>query len=148
MSGTEPLIEEKPDEKAGTICVNVKTTKGKKSSVNVSPTASVTALKEAIAQTFEDCPVDHQRLIFMGRVMKDDQTLDSYKLKDGQMVIVIAKAPSNKPKPKPPAEKAPESSNNFISFFREQMSSKFQIRNLNLNLMQIRILTRRQICFK
>ena len=58
--------------------INIKTTKGAKDQVTVSGTATVKQLKEAIAEKLPGSPVECQRLIYKGRVMKDDKECTFY----------------------------------------------------------------------
>jgi len=81
---------------AGEIKVNIKTTKGAKDSVMVAATATVLQLKQAIAGKLENSPVESQRLIYKGRVMKDDKTCADYSLENDHTVIVVTKNPKKK----------------------------------------------------
>lgn len=59
-------------------------------------TATVLDLKTKLATTaFEDIPVDRQRLIYSGRVMKNEEKLSFYKIKEGNTVHMVKSAPSN-----------------------------------------------------
>ncbi|KAG6975640.1 hypothetical protein JG688_00002180 [Phytophthora aleatoria] len=57
--------------------LHVKTTAGKKFSVDVALESSVLQCKEALV-TPSEVPAALQRLIYKGKVLKDDQTLESY----------------------------------------------------------------------
>ncbi|KUF93870.1 DNA polymerase kappa [Phytophthora nicotianae] len=57
--------------------LHVKTTAGKKFSVDVALDSSVLQCKEALV-TPTEVPAALQRLIYKGKVLKDDQTLESY----------------------------------------------------------------------
>jgi hypothetical protein len=59
------------------VMLHVKTTAGKKFSVDVALESSVLQCKEALVAHTE-VPAALQRLIFKGKVLKDDQTLESY----------------------------------------------------------------------
>ncbi len=55
-------------------------------SVTIEPTATILELKAKISAHFESTsptPPDQQRLIFTGKVLKDQDTLENYKLNDG-----------------------------------------------------------------
>jgi len=94
---TEPLVNSEK------MTVNIKTTKGKKVSVNVAKTCTVKELKDAIEVELPESPSSCQRLIYKGRVMKDKDTCSSYGLEDGQMVIVVAKRTSSAKKASVPS---------------------------------------------
>jgi ubiquilin len=57
--------------------LHVKTTAGKKFSFEIALDASVAQCKEALV-AHTDVPAALQRLIYKGKVLKDDQTLQSY----------------------------------------------------------------------
>lgn len=57
--------------------VNVRCSNGSKFTVRTSLEATVEAFKALLAQN-SDVPPDQQRLIYKGRILKDDQTLQSY----------------------------------------------------------------------
>lgn len=56
--------------------------------VSIEPTATVTAFKEEISKVSQ-IPAENQRLIYSGKILKDDQTLDFYKLQDGHAVHLV-----------------------------------------------------------
>merc|ERR1719203_2035219 len=78
---------------ADTMLINYKTTKGQKEAVTVAVDCTVADLKAAIAEKSTDLEASTQRVIYKGRVLKDDQTCESYGLSEGQMVIVVSKKP-------------------------------------------------------
>ncbi|RQM16437.1 hypothetical protein DD237_003350 [Peronospora effusa] len=59
------------------VTLHVKTTAGKKFSVDLALDSSVLQCKKALVASTE-VPIALQRLIYKGKVLKDDQTLDSY----------------------------------------------------------------------
>ena len=59
------------------VAVNVRCSNGTKFSVTTSLDSTVESFKELIAQN-SDVPANQQRLIYKGRILKDDQTLLSY----------------------------------------------------------------------
>lgn len=59
------------------VTLNIRCTNGSKFSVRTSLGSTVEAFKAVLAQNC-DVPADQQRLIYKGRILKGDQTLDSY----------------------------------------------------------------------
>lgn len=76
MGGGADDVSTKSDGGDG-VNINVKTPNGSKYAAQISLDATVRALKEALSPKC-DVPVDQQRLIYKGRILKDDQTLRSY----------------------------------------------------------------------
>ncbi len=68
------------------ISVKVKCSNETAFSVTVDSSSSVSVLKNLIEKHFGDAtptPAGSQRLIFAGKVLKDDESLESYKLMEG-----------------------------------------------------------------
>lgn len=59
------------------VAVNVRCSSGSKFTVRTSLDSTIEAFKALLAQNC-DVPADQQRLIYKGRILKDDQTLLSY----------------------------------------------------------------------
>lgn len=59
------------------VAVNVRCSNGSKFSVRTSLESTVESFKALVAQNC-DVPANQQRLIYKGRILKDDQTLLSY----------------------------------------------------------------------
>lgn len=59
------------------VSINVRCSNGSKFSVRVSVGSTVSEFKQLVAENC-DVPAVQQRLIYKGRILKDDQTLDSY----------------------------------------------------------------------
>jgi len=78
-----------------TFSLHIKQSDGKKHTVNVSASDTVLQLKEAVAAA-GDVPVDRQRLIFAGKVLKDEDTLENYNLKNDLTVHLVRSNPSAK----------------------------------------------------
>merc|ERR1719336_3369620 len=94
------------------ITINFKTTKGSKESVQISKSATVEELKQKIEEKSSDLSADRQRVIFKGRVLKNDKTVEGSGLEEGQMVIVVIKKKGGKAKSAAPtANASPEPSN-------------------------------------
>ncbi|CAN8327738.1 unnamed protein product [Cochlearia groenlandica] len=86
------------------VAVNVRCSNGSKFSVSTSLDSTVESFKALVAQNC-DVPANQQRLIYKGRILKDDQTLLSYGLQaDHALHMVRGSAPSSAPPP--PAQDA------------------------------------------
>jgi ubiquilin len=78
------------------ITFSVKAANDKKLVVTIPASATVADLKTKLASPdFADVPADRQRLIYSGRVLKDPDTLESVKIKDGHTVHLVKGAASN-----------------------------------------------------
>ena len=92
QEATAPSAE---DTQADTIMINIKSTNAK---YTLSVPLSLTAieLKNKISTPeYADVPATSQRLIYSGRVLKDGDTLESHKVKDGNTIHLVKSAPSN-----------------------------------------------------
>lgn len=67
----------KTESVVGVVTINIRSANGSKFPVRVELEATVGTLKTLIAQNC-DIPANQQRLIYNGRILKDDQTLASY----------------------------------------------------------------------
>ncbi|KAJ3117933.1 hypothetical protein HDU96_004837 [Phlyctochytrium bullatum] len=80
------------------ITVNIKCSNEAKFSVTIVDNATVTALKEAIAaeleKTSSPTPPSGQRLIFAGRVLKDEEVLTTYKVIEGSTLHLVRSKPA------------------------------------------------------
>lgn len=75
---------------------SVKAGSDKKLVVTIAANATVADLKAKLATPdLADVPADRQRLIYSGRVLKDPDTLESVKIKDGHTVHLVKGAASN-----------------------------------------------------
>ncbi|KAK8017100.1 Deubiquitination-protection dph1 [Apiospora rasikravindrae] len=85
------------------VTFKVKTSGDRNHTITMPETASVNDLKTKLAGSdFEDIPIERQRLIYSGRVMKNEEPLSTYKIKSGNTVHLVKSAASN-PAPAPPA---------------------------------------------
>lgn len=75
-----------------TIKINVKTLESQIYTFLVNKDMSVPMLKEKVANAI-GIPVEQQRLIFRGRVLKDDHLLSEYHLEDGHTLHLVARQP-------------------------------------------------------
>lgn len=64
--------------------INIRCTNGSKFTVRVRLDLTVGAFKALLAQNC-DVPADQQRLIYKGRILKDNDTLESY----GKVFLII-----------------------------------------------------------
>ncbi|CDZ98692.1 general substrate transporter [Phaffia rhodozyma] len=74
------------------ITLNIKGPSELKLSISISPEATVADLKSEIAQKSE-VEANRQRLIYSGKVLKDEETLATYKLATGHTVHMVKGAP-------------------------------------------------------
>lgn len=73
--------------------INVRCTNGSKFAVELDLTWTVGALKALLAEKC-DIPADQQRLIYKGRVLKDDSSLQSYGLQSDHTIHLVRGVPS------------------------------------------------------
>lgn len=73
---SEPKVSGSGGEEGGEQ-INIRCSNGSKFSVRASLESTVGDFKAILAQNC-DIPADQQRLIYKGRILKDDQTLTSY----------------------------------------------------------------------
>ncbi|KAJ6157903.1 hypothetical protein N7470_005495 [Penicillium chermesinum] len=90
MADDAGVIEDTP------ITFTVKSSTDAKFTFTLPATTSVSDLKEKLSTSeYADTPVDRQRLIYSGRVLKDTETLQTYKIKDGHTIHLVKSAASN-----------------------------------------------------
>lgn len=78
------------------ISFKVKASGDRNHSVSMAESATVLDLKNKLAtEEFENISVERQRLIYSGRVMKNEETLASYKIKPGNTIHLVKSAASN-----------------------------------------------------
>ena len=68
--------------------INIKCTNGEKYNVNSELSSSILDVKEKIF-TLSNIPTLQQRLIFKGNVLKDERTLESYNIEEGNTIILV-----------------------------------------------------------
>lgn len=81
-------IESNNAEGVEAVTVNVRCSNGTKFSVQVTLESSVESFKSVLAQNC-DIPAEQQRLIYKGRILKDNQTLKSYGLEAEHTVHLV-----------------------------------------------------------
>lgn len=72
------------------ISINVKGPSDLKLSVAVPEGSTVAELKGLITQANPDFPVDRQRLIYSGRVLKDEELCSKYGLSNGHTIHLVS----------------------------------------------------------
>lgn len=78
------------------VSFKVKTSSDGNHSVTMAETATVLDLKNKLAgDEYENVPADRQRLIYSGRVMKNEEPLSTYKIKAGNTIHMVKSAQSN-----------------------------------------------------
>lgn len=78
------------------ITFNVKSSNDVKFVLTMSLSLTVLDLKTKLAGSdYADIPPERQRLIYSGRVLKDPDTLSSYKIKEGNTIHLVKGAASN-----------------------------------------------------
>ncbi|KAG0311397.1 hypothetical protein BGZ99_010206, partial [Dissophora globulifera] len=70
------------------ISINVKASNDQKYVVSIQASMTVLEFKQKIAESC-DTPADRMRLIYSGRVLKDADTLETYKIADGNTVHMV-----------------------------------------------------------
>ncbi|KAG8662874.1 ubiquitin domain-containing protein DSK2a isoform X2 [Manihot esculenta] len=90
MGGGNGAADEVSESNGGgdEVTVNIRCSNGSKFSVGISLSSTVEAFKAVLAGKC-DVPADQQRLIYKGRILKDDQTLHSYGLEADHTVHLV-----------------------------------------------------------
>ncbi|KAG4993698.1 hypothetical protein GLYMA_11G084700v4 [Glycine max] len=97
MGGDDAAAESATTERnaANEVNINIRCSNGSKFSVQIGLDSTVRSFKEAVAHNC-DISSDQQRLIYKGRILKDDQPLQSYGLEaDHTVHLVRGFSPSN-----------------------------------------------------
>lgn len=72
--------------------ITIKTLKQERLSVDAEPSETVLALKEKI-QTQYSHEVSWQKLIFAGRILEDDKTIESYNISESDFLVLMVRKP-------------------------------------------------------
>ncbi|MCJ1476351.1 hypothetical protein MMC13_005017 [Lambiella insularis] len=89
------MADETPGNEAP-ITFHIKSSSDAKYTLTLPLTTTVTELKQKLsAPEYADFPSDRQRLIYSGRVLKDPDSLGSYKIKEGHTIHLVKAAASN-----------------------------------------------------
>ena len=84
------------NESSTQITFNVKSSNDARHTISTADNITVGDLKQKLSTPeYANFPADRQRLIYSGRVMKDGDTLASYKIKDGNTIHLVRGAASN-----------------------------------------------------
>lgn len=91
------------------VTFKVKTSSDSTHTVTMAEAATVLELKTKLSGAdLENIPVERQRLIYSGRVMKNDDTLGSYKIKPNNTIHMVKSAASNPTQPASTSSPAPQ----------------------------------------
>lgn len=82
--------------------LNIQGSSEKKFTVECENSDSVTDLKILIAKEME-CSKENLRLIYAGRILKDEETLESYKIQEGHTIHVVKTGLASKPQTSSPS---------------------------------------------
>lgn len=78
------------------VTFKVKTSSDGNHTITMAEAATVLDLKTKLAgPDYENIPVERQRLIYSGRVMKNEEPLSTYKIKAGNTIHMVKSAQSN-----------------------------------------------------
>lgn len=90
------MADEGTSNEEAQLTFNVKSSNDAKYVLTVPASMTVADLKSKLSTSeYADIPASRQRLIYSGRVLKDPDTLASYKIKDGNTVHMVKGAESN-----------------------------------------------------
>ncbi|KAA6370511.1 MAG: putative ubiquitin family protein, partial [Streblomastix strix] len=87
--------------------LSVKTVTGKVYSVEAEPTSTIRELKVKIDESGASIPPQEQKLVFNGRITKDDNTLESYGIEDGCSIHLVRSAQRQQPRATEPTTQQP-----------------------------------------
>ena len=76
--------------------LNIQGSSEKKFSIECDQSSQVTELKKIISEEMS-CAVENLRLIYAGRILKDEETLESYKIQEGHTIHVVKTGLATKP---------------------------------------------------
>ena len=90
MGGDDAAAESATTERnaANEVNINIRCSNGSKFSVQIGLDSTVRSFKEAVAHNC-DISSDQQRLIYKGRILKDDQPLQSYGIHPSYFSFVL-----------------------------------------------------------
>lgn len=82
-----------------TVQIGIQTLANKKYTLDVQPDATIATIKQQIATELQLGAAESQKLIYSGKILKDDTTLESNKVKENDMMVCMV----SKVKPAPAA---------------------------------------------
>lgn len=88
MGGADDPAHASESNSSGGDTIHVRCSNGSKFSVKIGLDSTIRDFKAVLSQNC-DIPADHQRLIYKGRILKDDQTLESYGLEAEHTVHLV-----------------------------------------------------------
>ena len=91
--------------------ISVKTITGEVKVVQVGPHVPVSEFKAKVSEAF-NIPIDKQRLICQGKLLKDEHLISEYVKEDGQTVHLMIRADDDRPSNNPPPNPPPQNVNN------------------------------------
>lgn len=93
---TQTMADDTAPAEGATVTFTVRTSTDAKETLTLPLTTSVLGLKQRLANSEAiGTPAESQRLIYSGRVLKDTETLNTYKIKDGHTIHLVKSAASN-----------------------------------------------------
>ena len=97
-------MAEAPPSDGASVNFNIKSSNDARYNLTVPLSITVLELKQKLSTPeYADIPPDRQRLIYSGRVLKDADTLNSYKIKEGNTVHLV-KGVANTQQQNPPSQ--------------------------------------------
>lgn len=78
--------------------ISVKILKGAECTIEVSAAASITSVKQLVAEQLQ-IPVDQQRLVFKGKTLLDSESLGDYNIVDGNKLHLFIRGKSQQAPP-------------------------------------------------
>jgi ubiquitin-like protein Nedd8 len=76
------------EETLGLIKIKIKTLSGKEIDLMVNLYEPISRLKDKIAER-EGIPAEQQRLVFQGKTIADERSIDSYDVKEGECIFLV-----------------------------------------------------------
>ena len=131
--GNESQTQQKEIENAiddSPITVRIKTMDDQEKRIQVLLSNKVSDLKDKILEELE-IPLERQRLIFLGRQLKDDKTLRESKIKDDVCILLVANRIQNRSEPPRRSDNIEPNSNNegdFGAFIFNALNETAQMR--------------------
>lgn len=92
----------------------IKPSRGEKKTVNVASSIKVLELKETLASLY-DIPATNQRLIYSGRILKDNDALEIYNIKNGHALHLVRGGAKTGTSPAPAASQSAGDSSSAAS---------------------------------